>query len=70
MPVTHAWQKTVLAPARLDRGTPEVRWWPHCGTYGAQVAVSGKTLLYRATAIEEWVAVEPSCAAPPKRSGA
>ncbi len=69
MPVTHAWQKTVLRPARIIHpAVPEVRWWPHCGTCGAQVCTVGRALYYRAASDSEWSEAEPPCGSPVIRS--
>lgn len=63
----HAWTKTVLAPARFDKGRAAVRWWPHCATCGSQVAIVGRTVYYRASSQSEWTETHPACA-PPSRS--
>jgi hypothetical protein len=63
--MTHAWQPTVLAPARLDKGRPAVPWWPKCGTCGTQVCQTGygskAQVFYRPTSSHEWESTEPPC---------
>ncbi len=60
----HAWEKNVLAPARLDLGKPEVCWFPRCWKCGCLVTACGKELVYRPTPSAEWTREQPPCGGP------
>ncbi len=62
----HNWEKTILRPKliKTPKGSiekPEVVWWPHCSTCGAQVCKVGNNLYYRSSAWKEWSLNEPAC---------
>ena len=65
--MSHAWQKTVLAPARLHptRSRPEVLGLVTCVGCGSQAMQSGygrkAQLFFRESAYHEWSETVPPC---------
>lgn len=69
--MSHTWVRGILCPERIVERAgkeiviPEVPWFPHCSTCGAQIAQAGRgnkaKHYYRASSYHEWSVVEVPC---------